>query len=1110
MGNNRNFIRKLYRFRRNRCVQDPIRADAVPSVSKGGRKVVREDEPTPALARAEKRGNVAEGCGKQWRVDNTRKGTTRSNLGSGKKGATPTWFMRRVERPSLRPPVLKMEGTAGEPTVQAQHSFAEKVQQCTYLNQMVGKLFEYDGESDLLEDWVQRAPGSTISWCRVSAMRYGNSEWPAVRLMVDLIYEYRKEGEGPGAFATRIADGFRSVKTKLLEAKLDEEVTSGKTTAAVLWKLVREVIRRNIPERVRGVLEGLPKEVEPDQLVEAVLKMGIIPMIGSRSGLHSRSDLPSGQYKGSSGRTKISLEDRKGRTQDGAMEVDKRGITPENVLIGVKSRGMDAASQLRLTSRTSLGSTWLNGGGAGRDDIRMNPDVIGKTAFQFGRGNYEFVRMPFGRRNAPITFQLLMDEFLSGLGEDVVQIYMDDIIVFSRGPSEYRDRADRASVLLADLLPALSSSLALRQTSPAWQLTSPPAHRRTPWTSHDLPPGLIRPCPDYDRLVICGPGGDVSDGVGGECQRLPNQQHHHQQPARRPMNAFLIFCKRHRTAVKKVYPHLENRAVTKILGEWWANLKESQKVCYTDLANQYKEAYMKAHPDFRWYKMPAVSGTSPGSGSSAISIPCRQISTRTSKISSLSPIPSLASSSISSSFSSVPPSILSSMTTASRQELSEEFSHGPIVPGKLADESQLGGLSSLLVPNSKPSVPNNSPPKPPKKRYLEENYLEQSTIINGDVENLRDESDGSSINNETTGEKQSVDEEMEKEDRLRIWSNHLLWESIVKKEVVEEEGCKKINEEVNNNNSAIGVDGPLATGEGAEEEEEKAVATEEDEEERGGRRGVRARACKGRRYMEFMYATVINRRKSSSKFENNPQDAVEISTSSIRLRRRCREKSNENKKTKDVDVSSSSASTSVCGDVEEAAIKQEQEDIPVFHEIEFNLDERIRALPFLNIEDFQMKKKAKKKNGVHLASPTKFGVKTSTNKEKSQQQIFEEGYSKPGFVERQQNCRDSNRVLLVNRVASIDVQNNNVAAGDPTLPSACGPKCGTGAVNVNESPKTAVVGSRKRKARRQDIRRLQPGTSFKDTSVVEVVAHDNLGLVTLADVAAKKQKLVGQ
>lgn len=31
------------------------------------------------------------------------------------------------------------------------------------------------------------------------------------------------------------------------------------------------------------------------------------------------------------------------------------------------------------------------------------------------------------------------------------------------------------------------------------------------------------------------------------------------QSARRPMNAFLIFCKRHRSIVRDRYPNLENR-----------------------------------------------------------------------------------------------------------------------------------------------------------------------------------------------------------------------------------------------------------------------------------------------------------------------------------------------------------------------------------------------------------------------------------------------------------------------------------------------------------------------------------------------------------------------
>ena len=68
---------------------------------------------------------------------------------------------------------------------------------------------------------------------------------------------------------------------------------------------------------------------------------------------------------------------------------------------------------------------------AGYHQIRMEPKDVEKTAFSFERGHYEFLRMPFGLKNAPATFQRLMDEFLEGLDENAVQVYMDDIVVFS-------------------------------------------------------------------------------------------------------------------------------------------------------------------------------------------------------------------------------------------------------------------------------------------------------------------------------------------------------------------------------------------------------------------------------------------------------------------------------------------------------------------------------------------------------------------------------------------------------------------------------------------------------------------------------------------------------
>ncbi|KAL1123026.1 hypothetical protein AAG570_002114 [Ranatra chinensis] len=74
---------------------------------------------------------------------------------------------------------------------------------------------------------------------------------------------------------------------------------------------------------------------------------------------------------------------------------------------------------------------------AGYHQIRMHPGDVEKTAFQFERGKYEYLRMPFGLKTAPTTFQRLMDEFLEGLDPNEIQVYMDDIIVFSKSEAEH-------------------------------------------------------------------------------------------------------------------------------------------------------------------------------------------------------------------------------------------------------------------------------------------------------------------------------------------------------------------------------------------------------------------------------------------------------------------------------------------------------------------------------------------------------------------------------------------------------------------------------------------------------------------------------------------------
>uniref|UniRef100_A0A087YE53 Protein capicua homolog n=1 Tax=Poecilia formosa TaxID=48698 RepID=A0A087YE53_POEFO len=83
---------------------------------------------------------------------------------------------------------------------------------------------------------------------------------------------------------------------------------------------------------------------------------------------------------------------------------------------------------------------------------------------------------------------------------------------------------------------------------------------------------------------------------------------------RRPMNAFMIFSKRHRALVHQRHPNQDNRTVSKILGEWWYALGAMEKKKYHDLAFQVKEAHFKAHPDWKWCNKDRKKSSSEGRG----------------------------------------------------------------------------------------------------------------------------------------------------------------------------------------------------------------------------------------------------------------------------------------------------------------------------------------------------------------------------------------------------------------------------------------------------------------------------------------------------------------
>ncbi|KAK5918755.1 hypothetical protein CgunFtcFv8_003491 [Champsocephalus gunnari] len=108
---------------------------------------------------------------------------------------------------------------------------------------------------------------------------------------------------------------------------------------------------------------------------------------------------------------------------------------------------------------------------------------------------------------------------------------------------------------------------------------------------------------ELEKPVLCGQQQGSQVQCGSKAEEV--EEDSNEQRARRPMNAFLLFCKRHRSLVRQEHPRLDNRGATKILADWWAVLEPKEKQKYTDMAKEYKDAFMKANPGYKW--CPATS-----------------------------------------------------------------------------------------------------------------------------------------------------------------------------------------------------------------------------------------------------------------------------------------------------------------------------------------------------------------------------------------------------------------------------------------------------------------------------------------------------------------------
>lgn len=83
--------------------------------------------------------------------------------------------------------------------------------------------------------------------------------------------------------------------------------------------------------------------------------------------------------------------------------------------------------------------------------VKMSPTSSDKTAFVIPSGQFKFLRMPPGLKNAPAIFQSLMNKILRRLPRGIALCYMDDIIIFA---ATLKELLRRLELVLTALLAA--------------------------------------------------------------------------------------------------------------------------------------------------------------------------------------------------------------------------------------------------------------------------------------------------------------------------------------------------------------------------------------------------------------------------------------------------------------------------------------------------------------------------------------------------------------------------------------------------------------------------------------------------------------------------------
>lgn len=127
---------------------------------------------------------------------------------------------------------------------------------------------------------------------------------------------------------------------------------------------------------------------------------------------------------------------------------------------------------------------------SGFHQILMHPEDREKTAFSTDLGHYEFVRMPFGLKNAPMTFQKAMNLVLDGLVGYKCLVYLDDIIVLGASLEEHLQNLQE----VFDRLIAYNLKIQLDKCEFL--------KRETEFLGHVITPEGVKPDPEKVKAIL--------------------------------------------------------------------------------------------------------------------------------------------------------------------------------------------------------------------------------------------------------------------------------------------------------------------------------------------------------------------------------------------------------------------------------------------------------------------------------------------------------------------------------------------------------------------------------------------------------------------------------